>query len=1379
MKNPENVEIEAKNEGNKEALKGHEGEVFENVIFKSFKTNKGKISYKSSSPDRKIIIVSQFSNSPEEGQPCRVLIIEDTDPDSSREGKMFAKIIAEKPGDEEARKLAIETRADIENRKTEHLLTPEDRERLAALLSKGAKYRVWNDPSHGENDEQRARADMVIDLRRQLRKEGPKVVSYLLEYGRAPRTEPAKLYEYSRMLDFAASPKDAKRVIEFFLLDKISKSGDRSSKIEIENIVSRIGTAENVDSLKIFFDKTLTSPYHGQNKSGDANMVFYTLAEIEAKTTNPVEREKISKVMDYIRDKVMELGLGGHVTDMPSPNGPEKLTEEFEEKFFDVELRKGIHDFVDYWSDDTPDDDNFNQEDPQPEAVIQDFKELIKKHGAYDKLPSLVHKAYWALLVRECRDNLEDISLHGAMKKIEEQTGIPVDYHVLRPQIRAVYHEAFLTKQYSFTSVKLARRLYEKTEISFTVEPKIALNAFLDILSDDEYIESDFPEDYLSGLKEVSGTEPDFSVVKDRVQKVYEDIIFNVESYEDAYHDRSRFRKGLKRAELILAATGIRPHIDPVRMQRMYEKWLTGSLEAVKLILAAETLTGIQPESSGMNDAMQHRYDELLGTISDQRSFEDAVQGINGFKTISKIPPVFDEKRVKRLYLEKVVGGWAEAVARIQEVTGIMPDFEPDKKTIQRLYVNKLSRYVYSFDRSVQEVKNIQNITGIKPEFSQDEIHTISETIKRILREVDNVQTLFELEGILPNPEYKVIMGDILMTSLGRADERLFKMATERMRAQNVALNADEAVKLSRAYLVEDPGRVIRVLGFLRKAPQDDELIFKLTKAFAHDPWIAALLRLEKIQASAANAAHDPWVNELRPLLRDMIARKVISTDRKEDAELIVSFIELMGMNNLPQLFSVYVDCQRHKDVNDLSKETLILCEQFGVKARRKDGSLRFNSSPVLFSELSKALKGIQTELLADTIPDGLETKLGAELFSRLKGSTQFEREDNISEIIRIWNKTKKNSPSLAELPPGFKESTMRVPLGVKQKVEVVKDQEGQVKAFLASQEVADAYLPLAQSWELASSVGVDEWFQGLIRRLDGDESTTRELLSKSPEEMERLIADEQNPRTKQAYIKKSKVLQNPKGRQGLERQADTQREAIKKLNEIYRVFYISDASERGENDYAKALESLSALDGTIPLGKEIREFSAFHMYDAVMGKNWKQLVGELFEGNAGAVPTAEKVYGAHKLSKDYVEEHYLHHAQKEDHTEHTPFSPELYKKLNIVWQQQLDKQTGYLPITFLKNKLDKILGVDAGALRKEVAVTMVPVSGLLNVFSGDLGDSCHTSQHHTLAKGDFPRIRSWVYVTQRGKPNEEIRGSVLAIQSEQENGTPVIVVRE
>jgi len=65
-----------------------------------------------------------------------------------------------------------------------------------------------------------------------------------------------------------------------------------------------------------------------------------------------------------------------------------------------------------------------------------------------------------------------------------------------------------------------------------------------------------------------------------------------------------------------------------------------------------------------------------------------------------------------------------------------------------------------------------------------------------------------------------------------------------------------------------------------------------------------------------------------------------------------------------------------------------------------------------------------------------------------------------------------------------------------------------------------------------------------------------------------------------------------------------------------------------------------------------------------------------------------------------------------------------------------------------------------------------------LNVFSGDLGDSCHTSQHHTLAKGDFPRIRSWVYVTQRGKPNEEIRGSVLAIQSEQENGTPVIVVR-
>ena len=69
MENPGNLGKEAKNDENKEVLRGREGEVFERVIFKSSKTKKGEAIYKSSAPDRKIIVTGPFSETPQEGRP--------------------------------------------------------------------------------------------------------------------------------------------------------------------------------------------------------------------------------------------------------------------------------------------------------------------------------------------------------------------------------------------------------------------------------------------------------------------------------------------------------------------------------------------------------------------------------------------------------------------------------------------------------------------------------------------------------------------------------------------------------------------------------------------------------------------------------------------------------------------------------------------------------------------------------------------------------------------------------------------------------------------------------------------------------------------------------------------------------------------------------------------------------------------------------------------------------------------------------------------------------------------------------------------------------------------------------------------------------------
>src|SRR3989344_7203643 len=155
-----------------------------------------------------------------------------------------------------------------------------------------------------------------------------------------------------------------------------------------------------------------------------------------------------------------------------------------------------------------------------------------------------------------------------------------------------------------------------------------------------------------------------------------------------------------------------------------------------------------------------------------------------------------------------------------------------------------------------------------------------------------------------------------------------------------------------------------------------------------------------------------------------MLSRGLISIDQEEDAELVVSFIEMMGMNNLPQVFAVYADCQRHKNLDELNIGTIELCEQFGIKTKRKDGSWRFKSSLELFNELSKAIKNIRTDLLADKVPEGLDSSLGPELFNRLKGSTQFERGHDVSKIIKKWKETVQTTASLAELPPGFKEAS-------------------------------------------------------------------------------------------------------------------------------------------------------------------------------------------------------------------------------------------------------------------------------------------------------------------------------------------------------------------
>ena len=1371
-KNTENVEFPEK------PLKGFEGRVFTDIIFKSGTNKKGKTTYKSSDPERKIILLSDFSEIPKDNNPCRILIVKDTEPDNPMGGKMIAKIIKEDIGEAEAKVLALNLEKDREAKKYENILTPEYRKKLADLVKECIKYNIGDDPTYpkqdGDNHNQREKAiergKTVIELRRQLRDEGSKAVSYILELSRSTK-DAARLHDYSRIVYFAASDKDSKKVMQFYSLDSVIKIGEIMPVVR--DVMKRIGSATDIDALNNYLDKVLQTDC--ADKSWVGREVLRIMVEIKGRTTDPADVERINKAIEHIKIRIEKIGAEFQKIAPPVilSESQKKIKEDFENKFLDAELASAINAFRYFWESYFFRDDRYNE---GVEAVATKLKTALIKYHTEDKMPELLNNAYWVLLLRECR-NPKNPEFSKIMDNLRNLTGIAPDYQAMDEDIQSEYSFNLFQGGGYFRSPDLIRELYKRTGVKCKADPETVQNKCLELFTADHFAPTD-SKVFLDVIKEVTGISPDFSSIESNIQDMYKTIILYTRSYEERYLNGL---PGLKNAEVIYKATGIRPKIDEVTMQRIYKKWILEN-ESVQLITTGEVITGIQPDFTGAENAVQSKYYTLVASIDENILTSSTCKSrIADIERITKIAPIFDEARVQKAYLEHALKYHSRSsLTMIQELTGIVPNFEPHKDRIKSAYFTNLTGYgPYELEKCLHRIEILRQTSGIDLDFNQDEMRRIFDYAIPKLSQIGKLSQLFKLEEILPNPELLArVAGEILLNSLDNSDSPSFRLAIEKMKKLKTPFNPEGAIALVRGYLSYDPKKVIGVRNFLKGESQDDEFVFSLQKAISHDPWVAALSKLEKIQGIAANAANDPWEKELRPLLQRALNSGFVSVEREEDAELVISFLEMMGMNNLPILLKVYIDCRRHKDPDGLSWNTLLLCEQVGIKTRNINGSWRFKSSLELFNEIRKALKNMRTDLLADIIPNNIETDLGIELFSRLKGRTQFVKNSHsVSAIVKKWKEATQKLPSLAELPPGFKETAIKVSFLKWQKTETTQDQAEQLDKLITGQETIDVYLPLAETWNRASNRDTHVWFLGVEKRLRDERSVILELVSKSQEEIERMIADENDPKLKQVLIKKSKALQNPKGRQGIERQAELLEETADKIVEISEKFV---KSPEDEGDYVTALEALNSLDGKIPLGKEIRELSAFHMCDTVMGDEWKELIFELFglPTHEGVRPTVERIYGVQKIAKEYVEEHYLHHLQELTHSEHTPFTPELLEKLSLVWDQRLDKQTGYMPITFLKNKLDKILGAVSGTSHREQAVSLIPVSGLLNIYSGDLGDSCHTSQHEAIASGKFPGLRTWVYATNRGKQNEELRGSALIVQAEKIDGVPVLVVR-
>jgi cell division protein ZapA (FtsZ GTPase activity inhibitor) len=1362
------------NEGKLEVLKGREGDVFEGVSFKYFQNAKQQPIFKSSSPDRKIIVLSPFSEIPEEGEPSRVLILEDTDPDNPMDGKMIGTIISKDQRIADTRSLAIQTRGEYKKQKNKDVLTPETREQIGSLVEVCINESIWDDPRYNNDDyenepgaeEERYLNQKVIGLRRRIRAEGPKIISYILEQTRGNNHDVSRLYCYTRLLDFAATAQDGKKVMEVFNRDTFAKGMARVTKEEAMSIMSRIASVNDIDSIKKFFDKTLQSPYvrfTADYHRNDADMILLSLHELKARTKSAADIQKIEGVIEYIANKINELGLQ---TSRIIPDGPEKINTQFEEKFLDIELKNKMHGFSDYWENfksDGEDDHGDNVLDAAEEMVIE-CQEVLARHHASDKFPDLVKNAYWTLLNRGCVDASNPIYSEMILMLVAH-SGIEVDYTAMDYKIQTWYEN--LTEAGIFgRNANVAREIHRRTGILFRLKPELAQKKFFELATGRRI---DGPE-AAAVLREITGITPDFRSVEGEIQRKYQGLILNSPEYEpDAFYSRP----GLKEAEKLFELTGIRPVIDSEHMQEKYRSWLRGSHDYVKVVVAAERLTGITPNLQGYETLIQDTYLQLAISLSGTLADEILLKKIADFKKATHIEPVFDTEKIRSFYFIKILNGAENIISPIQELTGVMPDYTAFELRAHDRYLSLLTNFTQSyFDHTLQRIKKITTLTGLKPAFSRAEEITIVNYAVQALRPGNRISDAFRILEIIPSPKvHEQILQEIVNQAIDVSDSKSLAFGIEKMKELGMTPNSEEIIRILRSTISSNPRKIVSTLKFLKSEMKEGDFVWHIHERLSQDPWLSFFSKLERLQGVAANVTNDPWQTEFKPFLDAMLKRQIISIDRPEDAEILLSFIESMGMNNLPQLFMVYADCHRHRDFVGISGDSIALCESFGVRARRTDGSWRFKSSLELFNELGKALKNLQTDLLSDALPPGLKTELGSELFSRMKGSTQFERRHDLTSIIREWSNTIEDNPGIGKLPPGFKESTIKVPL-LKHKIEADKDQTEQLDKLVRSQEVVDVYQPLAEAWKMGSSELLEDLIPELKFRIANEINDLATLLKASDSDLQLMIASETDAKKKENLMKKSKALKNPKARQAIEKQSDTLKKAAEEVDRL--VALVERESELNEEKHVEILEALNVLDGKIPLSKEIRDISAMHMYDFLLNNEQKEMVDELFS----KTPTPENIYAVHKISKDYIEEHYLHHTQSASHIEHTPFSPALLEKLNLVWQQQLDKETGYLPITFLKNKLDKILGLYEGKSKKEISISMVPVSGLFHIYSGDLGDSCHSSQHHEIATGEFPNLRSWIYVTNRGKQNEELRGSVLAIQAEQNNGTPVLVFR-
>ncbi len=502
-----------------------------------------------------------------------------------------------------------------------------------------------------------------------------------------------------------------------------------------------------------------------------------------------------------------------------------------------------------------------------------------------------------------------------------------------------------------------------------------------------------------------------------------------------------------------------------------------------------------------------------------------------------------------------------------------------------------------------------------------------------------------------------------------------------------------------------------------------------LRPVLGRDAWAPAYKRMLNLQGRSSRAMYDPWVTDFDPLVDRLAKAGMIDREKAEDGEIVLEFVRQFGMTSAPMLAETFVELRRGKKFAELSEaQRRRLTETIGKRVERM-------TNEQLVNEMKLTRARLVGELLNDEIPRGLSTELGLEMLSSMTGVSMWTRpEDSPAELVATLRETLSDPVRRAALMPPDAYFDRRDPARTSGMALTVREAR-RSPAPPESREVASRQIDelLAERPEAPTSAG--RFYLAL-----------KEACSVATED-----AEPASEALRNLFLGKSCSEDIP----DINRDSAMRKDALEWMSRQIRELAVRGAVISKEDWLALSVVLLQSS------GKD---------------SSWAREIIQISREEASL--TADSLERLSEALRLFVFEHFLAEDQARHGDNPNPLGDELLRAFRSAWELETDRQDKH-PILLAAQEVDRLReGMERVTFGKEITVSLVAAGAVPRVFAGDVADACYTSKHQELAEGEFPGVRSLMFVTNRGDGKERIMGSVLFVEAITPSGEKVLVVR-